>query len=83
MQNWHRRYWRPILTTLTLAIFTLMIAACTDLDAAPAIPNNLQDIDMSQTIERLQKIGPELQRQLDAMEKLDPDATRSEVVSVF
>lgn len=75
MQNWHRHYWRPILTTLFLAAFTLLIAACSGLDSAPAVPSELQNVDMSQTIERLQKIGPELQRQLDAMEKLNPDAT--------
>ena len=63
--------WRPIFVTLILATLLLMIAACTDI--APAGPNDLQQIDMSQTIERLQKIGPQLEQQMDAIEKLHPD----------
>ncbi len=59
---------------VTVAALTLMIAACSDV--SPAVPNDLQEIDMSQTIERLQKIGPQLQQQLDQMEKLNPDLDR-------
>jgi hypothetical protein len=40
-------------------------AACSEFDAAPAIPSDLDQIDLSQTIERLQKIGSQLQQQLE------------------
>ena len=73
MQNGHRHYQKPIFITLTLAALTLLIAACSDVDAAPAIPSYLDQIDMSQTIERLQKIGPQLQQQLEQMEMLNPN----------
>ena len=72
MQNWHQRYWKPILITITVAAFTLLTAACSDFDTAPAVPSDVE-IDVSETIERLQKIGPQLQQQLDQMEKLNPD----------
>ena len=68
MPNWNRRYWRPILIVLAFAAITLLIAACAD--AAPAVPS-AEQIDMSETIERLQKIAPELRRQLDQMDKLN------------
>jgi len=73
MQNGHRRYQKPIFITITLVAFTLLIAACSDFDAEPAIPSDLDQIDMSQTIERFQKIGPQLQQQLEQMETLNPN----------
>ena len=73
MPNWNSRDWRPILIVLAFATITLLIAACAD--AAPAVPSNFSpgadQIDMSETIERLQQIAPELQRQLDQMDKLN------------
>mgnify|MGYP001223716954 CR=1 FL=1 len=73
MQNWHRHYRKPIFITLTLAAFTFLIAPCSVFDATPVIPSDLDQIDMSQTIERLQKIGPQLQQQLEQMETLNPN----------
>ena len=69
MPNWNQRDWKPILITLAFATLTLLIAACSN--AAPAVPSDAQ-IDMSETIERLQQIAPQLQQQLDQMEKLNP-----------
>ncbi len=60
--------WRPMLTTLAFATITLLIAACAD--AAPAVPS-AEQIDMSETIERLQQIAPQLQQHLDQMDKLN------------
>jgi len=73
MQNGHRHYQKPIFITITLVAFTLLIAAYSDFDAEPAIPSYLDQIDMSQTIERLQKIGPQLQQRLEQMETLNPN----------
>ena len=72
MPNWNQRDWRPMLIVLALAAMTLLIAACAD--AAPAVPNNVspsvEQIDMSETIERLQQIAPQLQKHLDQIDKL-------------
>ncbi len=70
MQNWNQYNWRPLLTTLTLAAFALLIAACST--AGPAIPSDVET-EMSRTIERLQKVGPQLQQQLEQMERLHPN----------
>jgi len=48
-------------------------AACSDV--APVSPGDGQQVDMSRTIERLQKIGPQLQQEMDAIEKLHPNTT--------
>ena len=73
MPNWNQRDWRPMLIVLALAAMTLLIAACAD--AAPAVPNNvspsIEQIDMSETIERLQQIAPQLRQHLDQMDKLN------------
>ena len=73
MPNWNQRDWRPMLIVLALAAMTLLIAACAD--AAPAVPNNVspsvEQIDMSETIERLQQIAPQLQQHLDQIDKLN------------
>ena len=76
MSDWRRHYWKPILTTLILAAFTLLIAGCSDVaPVAPAGPGEVQQVDLSRTIERLQKIGPQLQVEMDAIEKLHPNTT--------
>ena len=73
MPNWNQRDWKPMLIVLAFAAITLLIAACAD--AAPAVPSNVSpgdaQIDMSETIERLQQIAPELQRHLDQIDKLN------------
>jgi hypothetical protein len=71
MPNWRRNYRKLVITTLTLAAFPLLVAACTEV--APATPSDLQPIDLSRTIERLQKVGPQLRREMDAIEKLHPN----------
>ena len=68
MPNWNQRDWKPILITLAFATITLLIAACADV--SPAVPSDAE-IDMSETIERLQQAAPLLQQHLDQMDKLN------------
>lgn len=70
MCNWHRNNWRLILVVLTVALAAALIAACGEVSSPDP---SISDIDMSETIQRLQQIAPEYQRQLDQMEKLHPD----------
>ena len=63
--------WRTIFIALALVSLMLLMAACSD--DAPSNPSDIQDIDMSETIQRLQQIAPEYQNQLNLIEKYNPN----------
>lgn len=61
---------KAALTTLALAILTVLAAACSP--GSPPAPPTISSDAMLETLERVLEMGPQLQQQLDDIEKLSP-----------
>ena len=70
MNGWNRYSCKPLLVTVILGIFALVTTACSG--DSPTTPTPVP-LDMSQTLERILEKGPQLQQQLDNIEKYHPD----------
>ena len=70
MQSWNPHTWKPSLVFLIIGIIVLLSAACSD--DSPVIPATIPP-DMLQTLERILETGPQLQQQLDNIEKYHPN----------
>ncbi len=70
MQSWNRHAWKPSLVFLIIGIIASLSAACSD--DSPVIPATIPP-DMLQTLERILETGPQLQQQLDNIEKYHPN----------
>ena len=69
MQGWNPNYCKLSLVTVILGILALVTTACSG--GSPTIPTTVPP-DMSQTLERILEMGPQLQQQLDNIEKYNP-----------
>ncbi len=70
MQSWNPHTWKRTLVVLLIGKIALLSAACSS--DSPTIPATVPP-DMVRTLERILETGPQLQQQLDNMEKYHPN----------
>ena len=69
----HKQIGKAALAAIALAMVTVFTSACSS-GSAPAPPTISPDA-MLETLERVLEMGPQLQQQLDAIEKLHPGSS--------
>ena len=70
MRNCRHSAWKALPVALAFGMVTMWSAACS---AGPALPPPTVSQDqMMQTLERVLEMGPQMQQQLDNIEKLHP-----------
>ncbi len=77
MRRFYKTTWHPagkaLLVAVVLGIATMLSAACAA-GASPSVPTISED-EMMQTLERVLEMGPQMQQQLQNIEKLHPGSS--------